>query len=94
MRHVEGLEVFVASALACIDQIRDAFLLKLVVVDATVLSKELFDCAIATANPDDDRLSLNLHKDLLASKTVDTGRFPLELHLAAQAKRRFVDVFG
>ena len=92
LRHVEGLEVFVASTLPCVDQVGDAFLLQLILVDAAVLSQELLDGPVATADPDHNRLALDLHEHLLPGEPVDAGGLPLELHLAAQAERRFVDV--
>jgi len=95
LRQVERLEIFVSGALASIDQVRDTLLRKLVLLtNAAVLSDELLNGEVATSDTNHDRLTLDLHEDLLAGEAIDAWCFSLKMHLTAEAQRRFVDVVG
>ena len=94
LRHVESLEFFISCTFTGIDQISDAFLLLLVVVTATIKRNKLLNSQESATNSNDNRLSLDLHEDLLSGESIDTWSFSFEMHFAAQSQRCFIDVVG
>ena len=94
LRHVEGLELFVSSTFTCIDKISDALLLLTIIISATVKSNKLLNSQESSSNTDNDSFTLNLHEDLFPGKSVYSRSLSLEMHLASQSQRSFIDIVG
>ena len=91
LREVERLEVLATLAVAPVyqsEQPPPSRVSRLAPV--AVLLYELLDGEVASADPDDDLVLLDLHEDALLAVLVDALRLPLEAHLVSHLEGHLV----